>query len=233
MIKTEKLMAGLFCLMAISSLHGEGIADMYWYEARPGKVAEVTSLMREGRDIAIANGQSTIVHKQNIGEGAENRFLWVDFFESYSQKAKQAYSDVGGDYSKAWARYIDKMESSDALTPLKSYSMTSMDAINPGNYIVQVYTWEPKPGEFAKTLLAMEEAQKIFESHGYLIDIWQHGLGSGNYLQFTMLSTSRESQAKSFEALLADDNWASKQQEWFDEKKYGRLVESYEMTVLD
>ena len=229
----KNLMFGGFCLTFLPLSYGAGIADIYWYEATPGKVAEATALMREGRDIAIANGQTTIVHKQNLGEGAENRFLWVDFFESYSQKAKQAYSDVGGDYSKSWKKYIDKMESSEAMTPLKSHSMTSLDEINPGNYIVQVYTWEPKPGEFAKSLAAMEDAQVIFESHGYLIDIWQHGLGSGNYLQFTMLSSSREAQAKSFEALLADEKWSAKQQQWFDEQKYGRLVESYEMTVLD
>ena len=215
-----------------SSLNAAGIADIYWYEAKPGKVQEVEALMREGRDIAIASGQTTIVHKQNVGVGGEYRFLWVDFYESYSQKAKQAYSDVGNVYTKGWEAYIRKLESSDALKPVRSYSMTSLDDINPGNYIVQVYTWDPKPGQFAKSLAAMEEAKEIFESHGYLIDIWQHGLGSGNYLQFVMLSESREAQAKSFEALLNDEKWAPKQLDWFDKEKYGSLVESYEMTVL-
>ena len=43
----------------------------------------------------------------------------------------------------------------------------------------------------------MEEAKEIFESHGYLIDIWQHGLGSGNYLQFVMLSVNQERSRRS------------------------------------
>ena len=80
--------------------------------------------------------------------------------------------------------------------------MTSLDDINPGNYVVQVYTWESKPGEFARSLAGMQEAKKIFEGHGYLIDIWQQGLGSGNNLEFVMLSASREAQAKSFQVLL-------------------------------
>ena len=229
----KKIILCVFCFSAYTNGYGAGIADVYWYEAKPGKVAEVEALMREGRDIAVARGQTTIVHKQNIGIGGEYRFLWVDFFESYAQKAEQAYSDVGNIYTEDWKRYIDKFESSDALATVASYSMTSLDDINPGNYIVQVYTWEPKPGEFAKSLAAMQEAKKIFEGHGYLIDIWQHGLGSGNYLQFVMLSTSREAQAKSVQALLEDQEWAPKQQDWFDKKSYGRLVESYEVTALD
>ena len=81
------LVAGL-SLAWFSSLNAAGIADIYWYEAKPGKVQEVEALMREGRDIAIASGQTTIVHKQNVGVGGEYRFLWVDFYESYSQKTK-------------------------------------------------------------------------------------------------------------------------------------------------
>ena len=76
------------CLAWFSSLNAAGIADIYWYEAKPGKVQEVEALMREGRDIAIASGQTTIVHKQNVGVGGEYRFLWVDFYESYLQKSK-------------------------------------------------------------------------------------------------------------------------------------------------
>ena len=78
-----------------SSLNAAGIADIYWYEAKPGKVQGVKALMREGRDIAIASGQTTIVHEQNVGVGGEYRFLWVDFYGSISmrvirKKAKQA-----------------------------------------------------------------------------------------------------------------------------------------------
>ena len=54
------LVAGL-SLAWFSSLNAAGIADIYWYEAKPGKVQEVEALMREGRDIAIASGQTTIV----------------------------------------------------------------------------------------------------------------------------------------------------------------------------
>ena len=58
-------------------------------------------------------------------------------------------------------------------------------------------------------------------------------MGSQNFFQFVMLSTSKEAQGKSYESLLADEDWQKKQQDWFDKKKYGRLVESYEMTSLN
>ena len=71
----KKIILCVFCFCAYTNGYGDGIADVYWYEAKPGKVAEVEALMREGRDIAVARGQATIVHKQNIGIGGENRFL--------------------------------------------------------------------------------------------------------------------------------------------------------------
>ena len=48
-----------------------------------------------------------------------------------------------------------------------------------------------------------------------------------------MLSNSKEEQAKSLESLLTDEEWQRKQLDWFDKQKYGRLVDSYEMTSLD
>ena len=68
--------------------------------------------------------------------------------------------------------------------------MTSLDDINPGDYIVQVWTWRPKVGQATQTLEALEEAKEIFESHGFLVDLWQHGLGSKYSFNFVMLSNS-------------------------------------------
>ena len=111
--------------------------------------------------------------------------------------------------------------------------MTSLDDIDPGDYIVQVWIWDPKKGKAAETLEALEEAKTIFEKHGFLIDLWQHGLGSKNFYQFVMLSTSEEAQAKSLSSLESDTEWQEKQMEWFDEEKYGKLVESYQVTSLN
>tara|TARA_Y100001936_G_C15918055_1_gene582407 strand:+ start:195 stop:836 length:642 start_codon:yes stop_codon:yes gene_type:complete len=213
--------------MSFSLLKAEGIADIYFYKAKPGNYQEAADLMREGRDIGLANGQSVIVHQQNMGKGGEKIFVWVDFFENYTQRASQAYSN------ESWAPFIEKFNSQDILEPIKSYQMTSLDDINPGDYIVQVWTWAPKKGKASQTLKALEEAKEIFESHGFLVDLWQHGLGSKNFFNFVMLSNSKEEQAKSYESLLTDQDWQRKQLDWFDKRKYGRLVDSYEMTSLD
>ena len=47
--------------------------------------------------------------------------------------------------------------------------MTSLDDIDPGDYIVQVWIWDPKKGKAAETLEALEEAKIIFEKHGFLV----------------------------------------------------------------
>ena len=103
-------------------------------------------------------------------------FLWVDFFNTYEDRTK-AYT------AEAWTPYLEKFNSQDILEPV-SYQMTSLDDIDPGDYIVQVWVWDPKKGKAAETLEALEEAKTIFEKHGFLIDLWQHGLGSKNYYQF-------------------------------------------------
>tara|TARA_Y100001968_G_C19365479_1_gene722287 strand:+ start:159 stop:806 length:648 start_codon:yes stop_codon:yes gene_type:complete len=213
-------------LSTFSLVNAEGIADIYFYKAKPGKLNEAANLMREGRDIGLANGQNVIVHQQNIGRGGEKIFVWVDLFESYSQRAMQAYSN------ESWVPFIEKFNTQEVLEPIKSYQMTSLDEINPGDYIVQVWTWKPKKGKSAQTLKALEEAKEIFEKHGFLVDLWQHGLGSKNFYNFVMLSNSKELQAKSLESLQQDEKWMKLQLDWFDKMKYGRLVESYEMTSL-
>ncbi len=222
-----KFITVIILFMSFSLLKAEGIADIYFYKAKPGNYQEAADLMREGRDIGLANGQSVIVHQQNMGKGGEKIFVWVDFFENYTQRASQAYSN------ESWAPFIEKFNSQDILEPIKSYQMTSLDDINPGDYIVQVWTWAPKKGKASQTLKALEEAKEIFESHGFLVDLWQHGLGSKNFFNFVMLSNSKEEQAKSYESLLTDQDWQRKQLDWFDKRKYGRLVDSYEMTSLD
>ena len=131
-------------------------SDIYFYKAKPGKYQEAADLMREGRDLGLANGQSVIVHQQNMGKGGEKIFVWVDFFENYTQRASQAYSN------ESWAPFIKKFNSQDILEPIKSYQMTSLDEINPGDYIVQIWTWAPQKGKSAQTLKALEEAKEIF-----------------------------------------------------------------------
>jgi len=227
MKNTFKYITIFTLILSFSAIKAEGIADMYFYKAKPGKLQEAADLMREGRDIGLSNGQSVIVHQQNIGKGAEKVFVWVDFFDDYNQRAAQAYTN------ESWGPFLEKFNSQDVLEPIKSYQMTSLDDINPGDYIVQVWTWRPKVGKAAQTLKALEEAKKIFESHGFLVDLWQHGLGSKYSFNFVMLSNSKEEQAKSLESLLTDEEWQKKQLDWFDKQKYGRLVESYEMTSLN
>ena len=215
----------LVFLLWNSTVFSAGYADAYFYKAKLGKYEEAADLMREGRDIGLANGQVVIVHQQNIGKGGEKMFLWVDFFNTYEDRAK-AYT------AEAWQPFLEKFNKQTILMPVKSYQMTSLDEINPGDYVVQVWIWDPKKGKSAETLEALEEAKLIFEKHGFLIDLWQHGLGSKNFYQFVMLSNSREAQAKSLESLENDTEWQRKQLEWFDEEKYGKLVESYQVTSL-
>ena len=176
MKNTFKYITIFTLILSFTAIKAEGIADMYFYKAKPGKLQEAADLMREGRDIGLSNGQSVIVHQQNIGKGAEKVFVWVDFFDDYNQRAAQAYSN------ESWGPFLEKFNSQDILEPIKSYQMTSLDDINPGDYIVQVWTWRPKVGKATQTLKALEEAKEIFESHGFLVDLWQHGLGVNIHL---------------------------------------------------
>ena len=125
-----------------------------FYKAKPGKLIEAAELMREGRDIGLANDQLVIVHQQNIGKGAEKMFLWVDFFNTYEDRAK-AYT------AEAWTPYLEKFNRQEILEPVRSYQMTSLDDIDPGDYIVQVWIWDPKKGKTTETLEAFGHTEKV------------------------------------------------------------------------
>ena len=153
-MKHFKLKLLLVFLLWNSTVFSAGYADAYFYKAKPGKYEEAADLMREGRDIGLANGQAVIVHQQNIGKGGEKMFLWVDFFNTYEDRAR-AYT------AEAWQPFLEKFNKQTILTPVKSYQMTSLDEINPGDYVVQVWIWDPKKGKSAETLEALEEAKLI------------------------------------------------------------------------
>ena len=123
-MKHFKLKLLLVFLLWNSTVFSAGYADAYFYKAKPGKYEEAADLMREGRDIGLANGQVVIVHQQNIGKGGEKMFLWVDFFNTYEDRAR-AYT------AEAWQPFLEKFNQQTILMPVKSYQMTSLDEINP------------------------------------------------------------------------------------------------------
>ena len=67
-MKYFKLKLLLVFLLWNSTVFSAGYADAYFYKAKPGKYEEAADLMREGRDIGLANGQVVIVHQQNISK---------------------------------------------------------------------------------------------------------------------------------------------------------------------
>jgi len=100
---------------------------------------------------------SIIAHLQSLGPGGEAVVSWIEFYEDSLDRAKNRYK------GEEWDAYFEKWSSQTALKPLKSYSMTALDDVAPGVYVIDSSTWAPKPNMFDETLAAMIEAKQIFE----------------------------------------------------------------------
>ena len=196
------------------------IADFYFYKITPGKNEEAYSLLSEATDLGDKTGMNIIAHQQSLGPGGEAVVSWIELYDDAADRAKTRYK------GEEWAAYFEKWYAQTALRPLNSYSMTALDDIEPGVYVIDSYTWSPKPNMFDETLSAMLDVKEIFEEAGYKVDIWRHGVGGTGHLQFVMLSDSWEDRAKNEKSILNDPRWIAMEPIWWDSRELADPVES-------
>jgi len=224
-MKQILLLAIFLTSLLASFVYATGeIGDLYFYKVTSGQEAQAQLLLAEGRALGAETGMVIIIHKQNFGDGGDSIFSWFELYENQLHRAETQYKD------SRWAAYLGKFYRSTAITPVRSFTMTALDELVQADYIVNSYIWDPKPGKYDETLKAMYRTKAIFEKHGFQVDLWVHGAGSDQFLNFTMLSTSLIEQAKSMTSLAADPDWLKLEPSWMKNEKYARLVENYQMT---
>jgi len=206
-------------------------ANVWEYKVQPGHMNESVELFEEAITLSRAAGRNTTILQQTFGKDGEFKYHWVDFHDSLEARAKDnAYQ------SPDFSDFITRFYASDALTTVRSYSMTLIDdqlCDNPG--VVSVYVWKPNPGKFSNVVEDFKESSAFFEKHGWEVDLWQETIGGSDNLQFVMCSKTKEDEAKSSTSLNNDEDWLSEQPNaplWDSYSKDSKLIRSFELDPI-
>ena len=203
--------------------------DVYVYKVKPGSLEEALEIFQEGSSIASQTGMNVAIAQQSSGKGGELTYHWLEFYDSLEQRAEIRYADP------KWDAYTEKFYSSNAIDTVRTYSMTSLDEdIGDENVaLARVYVWDAKPNMYDETITALFQAKEIFEKHGFVVDLWQQGVGSKHYLEFVMLSSSEEEQAQSIQSVNADQDWIKMEPIWMKNEDVARFVTSFELSPIN
>ena len=203
--------------------------DVYVYKVKPGSLDEALEIFQEGKSIASETGMDVAIAQQSSGKGGELTYHWLEFYDSLEQRAEIRYADP------KWDAYTEKFYSSNAIDTVRTYSMTSLDEdIGDENVaLARVYVWDAKPNMYDETITALFQAKEIFEKHGFVVDLWQQGVGSKHYLEFVMLSSSEEEQAQSIRSVNADQDWIKMEPIWMKNEDVARFVTSFELSPIN
>ncbi|HJL81222.1 MAG TPA: hypothetical protein QGG06_01190 [Gammaproteobacteria bacterium] len=203
--------------------------DVYVYKVKPGSLEEALEIFQEGSSIASQTGMNVAIAQQSSGKGGELTYHWLEFYDSLEQRAEIRYADP------KWDAYTEKFYSSNAIDTVRTYSMTSLDEdIGDENVaLARVYVWDAKPNMYDETITALFQAKEIFEKHGFVVDLWQQGVGSKHYLEFVMLSSSEEEQAKSLRSVNADQDWIEIEPVWMKNEEVARFITSFELSKIN
>ena len=203
--------------------------DVYVYKVKPGSLEEALEIFQEGSAIASETGMDVAIAQQSSGKGGELTYHWLEFYDSLEQRAEIRYADP------KWDAYTEKFYSSNAIDTVRTYSMTSLDEdIGDENVaLARVYVWDAKPNMYDETITALFQAKEIFEKHGFVVDLWQQGVGSKHYLEFVMLSSSEEEQAKSLRSVNADQDWIEIEPVWMKNEEVARFITSFELSKIN
>lgn len=102
--------------------------------------------------------------------------------------------------------------------------MALIDEPESGAFVVDQYSFAPRPNLETEAISAMKETQKIFEDAGFKFDLWMQDEGSLGHLEFVALSTTWEERAAILERLSEDPRTGSLRSFWFDSRELAELV---------
>lgn len=190
------------------------VADIFYYEIQPGKAVEANELLNEAARIADETDMTLALHFQRYGPGGDGVVIWAEFYEDAFHREKVRYK------GEAWEKYLnDKWYPQTALKPIESYSMALMDEPESGAFVVDQYSFAPRPNLEAEAIAAMRETQKMFEDAGFKVDLWIQDEGSLGHLEFVALSTTWEERAANLKRLSEDPRIGSLRALWFDSRE--------------
>ena len=205
-MKIKILLALLISSFSVSSF--TEVAECYSWNANPGKSAQFMNSVQEAAVIHTKLGANVGVYAMNVGGiGQEIQYCmrWDNILEWGKSKDKMAQS-------QEMQAYLAKASQNPTGTLVATISGANLDQSAKADLFdkpmaFQVQVWEVAPGRTLEAITTFQEAEKIIESLGMQVEIYQEGAGGNGKMHYVIASDNWTKLSEGFAALGTSEKW--------------------------
>ena len=200
------LLALLISSFSVSSF--TEVAECYSWNANPGKSAQFMNSVQEAAVIHTKLGANVGVYAMNVGGiGQEIQYCmrWDNILEWGKSKDKMAQS-------QEMQAFFAKASQNPTGTLVATISGANLDQSAKADLFdkpmaFQVQVWEVAPGRTLEAITTFQEAEKIIESLGMQVEIYQEGAGGNGKMHYVIASDNWTKLSEGFAALGTSEKW--------------------------
>lgn len=205
-MKIKILLALLISSFSVSSF--TEVAECYSWNANPGKSAQFMNSVQEAAVIHTKLGANVGVYAMNVGGiGQEIQYCmrWDNILEWGKSKDKMAQS-------QEMQAFFAKASQDPTGTLVATISGANLDQSAKADLFdkpiaFQVQVWEVAPGRTLEAITTFQEAEKIIESLGMQVEIYQEGAGGNGKMHYVIASDNWTKLSEGFAALGTSEKW--------------------------
>ena len=205
-MKIKILLVLLISSFSVSSF--TEVAECYSWNANPGKSAQFMNSVQEAAVIHTKLGANIGVYAMNVGGiGQEIQYCmrWDNILEWGKSKDKMAQS-------QEMQAFFAKASQNPSGTLVATISGANLDQSAKADLFdkpmaFQVQVWEVAPGRTLEAITTFQEAEKIIESLGMQVEIYQEGAGGNGKMHYVIASDNWTKLSQGFAALGTSEKW--------------------------
>ena len=205
-MKIKILLALLISSFSVSSF--TEVAECYSWNANPGKSAQFMNTVQEAAVIHSKLGANIGVYAMNVGGiGQEIQYCmrWDNILDWGKSKDKMAQS-------QEMQAFFAEASQNPTGTLVATISGANLDQSAKADLFdkpmaFQVQVWEVAPGRTLEAITTFQEAEKIIESLGMQVEIYQEGAGGNGKMHYVIASDNWTKLSQGFAALGTSEKW--------------------------
>ena len=205
-MKIKILLVLLISSFSVSSF--TEVAECYSWNANPGKSAQFMNSVQEAAVIHTKLGANVGVYAMNVGGiGQEIQYCmrWDNILDWGKSKDKMAQS-------QEMQAFFAKASQNHTGTLVATISGANLDQSAKADLFdkpmaFQVQVWEVAPGRTLEAITTFQEAEKIIESLGMQVEIYQEGAGGNGKMHYVIASDNWTKLSQGFAALGTSEKW--------------------------
>ena len=184
------------------------VAECYSWNANPGKSAQFMNTVQEAAVIHSKLGANVGVYAMNVGGiGQEIQYCmrWDNILEWGKSKDEMAQS-------QEMQAFFAKASQNPTGTLVATISGANLDQSAKADLFdkpmaFQVQVWEVAPGRTLEAITTFQEAEKIIESLGMQVEIYQEGAGGNGKMHYVIASDNWTKLSEGFASLGTSEKW--------------------------